>query len=58
MTNFERILLARLMVFLMLVNIPGTFDCFLHVANICTTRGGAMKKLQVQMICCELMSKT
>ena len=36
--DFERMFLARLLAFLMLVNIPVTFDYFSHVTNICTTK--------------------
>ena len=38
MIDFERMFVARLAAFLMLVNIPVTFDHFLHVDNICTTK--------------------
>ena len=38
MTDFKRMFLARFVAFLILVNIPVTFDDFLHVTNICTTK--------------------
>ena len=38
MTDFERMILAILVVFLILVNMPVTSDYFLHVSNICTTK--------------------
>ena len=38
MTDFERMFLAGLVAFLMLVSITVTFDYFLHITNICTTK--------------------
>ena len=38
MTDFERMFLAKLVAFLMLLNIPVTFDYFLHITKICTTK--------------------
>ena len=38
MVGFERMILARLMGYLMLVSILVTIDYLLHVTNICTTK--------------------
>ena len=61
MVGFERMILAKLMAYFGIFNV-GQYPSYYWLSLICYqymyNQGAAMKKLQVQVIYCEYMSRT